>query len=197
MRDLIRPGVLEVFCGPMKSGKTREVINRVDKVEYVENHNHTFFKPEIDTRSEHIQSRFGELRLTCTLVDEGKPEGILDCLDDESIIVIDEAQFFDEAIVDVVVDLLEDDRNIVVSGLDLDFRGEPFGAMPNLLALADQVTKLTAVCDHDGCSNPGTRTQRLMNGEPAPYDAPTVLVEGEAKKETYEVRCKEHHAVPR
>lgn len=195
MRNPVRPGILEVFCGPMKSGKTREVINRVDKVEYLKNHEYAFFKPSIDQRSEHIESRFGELQVTCSMVDEDDPPRLLDAVDGESIVVIDEAQFFDDRIVSVVKTLLGDDRNVVVAGLDLDFRGEPFGAMPGLLALADEVVKLTAICDYGSCSKPGTRTQRLIEGEPAPYDAPTVRVEGMASDETYEVRCTDHHTV--
>jgi thymidine kinase len=180
----------------MKSGKTREAINRVDKLEYIEHHDYRFVKPSVDTRSEHVESRFGELSVTCTLIDEDSPEALLDVVDAETIIVVDEAQFFDAAIIDVVRRLVEDGRNVVVSGLDLDFRGEPFGAIPGLLSLADHVTKLTGICDFEGCSNPGTRTQRLIGGEPAPYDAPTVRVETESADESYEVRCKEHHRVP-
>lgn len=83
--------------------------------------------------------------------------------------------------------------NVVVSGLDLDFRGEPFGSMPVLLSLADEVHKLNGVCDYEGCSNPATRTQRLVNGFPASYNAPIILV-GDAK-EGYQCRCLQHHEV--
>lgn len=197
MRQPIKPGVLEVYVGPMKSGKTREVINRVDKIEYLAAHNHVFFKPEIDTRSENIESRFGKLSVTCELIDEEQPEEILAAHRDASVVVIDEAQFFADSIRSVVKRLLADQCNVVVAGLDLDFRGEPFGAMPSLLSLADEVTKLTAICDYTGCEHPGTRTQRLIDGEPAPYDAPTIQVEERDTPESYEVRCKEHHVVPR
>lgn len=195
MRDVVRPSTLEVFSGPMKSGKTREAINRVDKIQYLSNHDFRFIKPSLDTRSENIESRFGELSVTCTLVDEGRPEEISTVLNGESVVVVDEAQFFADSIVRVVKGLLRDDRNVVVAGLDLDFRGEPFGAMPDLLSLADHVTKLSAVCDYEECSAPGTRTQRLIEGEPAPYDAPTVRVETSSGEESYEVRCKAHHVV--
>jgi thymidine kinase len=197
MRYPVHPGVLEVFCGPMKSGKTREAINRVDKLEYIEHHDYRFVKPSIDTRSEHVESRFGELSVTCTLIDEDEPGDLQGVVDGETIIVIDEAQFFDTDIINVVRRLVEDGRNVVVAGLDLDFRGEPFGAMPGLLSLADHVTKLTGICDYEGCSNPGTRTQRLIDGEPSPYHAPTILVEDDDADEAYEVRCKDHHVVPR
>ena len=196
MRHPIRPGVLEVFCGPMKSGKTREAINRVDKLEYIEHHDYRFVKPSIDTRSEHVESRFGELSVTCTLIDEAHPDELLDVVDGETIVVIDEAQFFDKRLKSVVKHLVEEGCNVVVAGLDLDFRGEPFGAMPGLLSLADHVTKLTGICDFKGCSKPGTRTQRLIDGEPAPYDAPTVRVETESAEEAYDVRCTQHHRVP-
>jgi thymidine kinase len=191
----IQSGVLEVFCGPMKSGKTREIINRVDKIDFLEDHEYAFFKPEVDTRNEHVESRFGDLKVLCERIPQDKPGQILERVNGESIVAIDEAQFFTQSLVNTVKALLHDGRNVVVAGLDLDFKGEGFGPMPTLLCLADRVTKLTAICDHPGCSELGSRTQRLIDGAPAPRTTPTVLIEGDGD-ETYEARCLQHHFVP-
>ena len=195
MFPTIQPGVLEVFCGPMKSGKTRELINRVDKVHFLDGHDFVFFKPAVDTRHEHIRSRFGELTITCQRIPRDNPERILRESEGISLILIDEAQFFNRSVISVVEELLHNKVNVVVAGLDLDFRGEPFGPMPTLLSQADEVTKLSAVCDVKGCAKRGVRTQRLIGGEPAPYDAPIVRVEHSSGNETYEVRCLQHHRV--
>lgn len=188
----LKPGVLEVVCGPMKSGKTHEVIHRVDKLTYVEEFSFLIVKPRLDTRDETVRSRFGELSLECVFVADAYE--VFDHLDEEQVVVVDEAHFFDEELVEVVEVLLARDVHVIVAGLDLDFRGEPFAPMPSLLALADEVHKLTGVCDVAGCSNAASRTQRLVDGSPAGYDAPQILV-GDAK-EGYQTRCKEHHVVP-
>lgn len=190
-----RPGVLEVFCGPMKSGKTLEIINRVEKIQYMEGFDFLFVKPKMDTRDPVIKSRFAEIKRNCVFVDEKNPSVLLDIVAPQhKVVVIDEAQFFDESVIKVVEHLLLRDHNVIVAGLDLDFRGEPFGPMPELLAKAHIVHKLTAVCEVPGCSALASRTQRLVNGEPAPYDAPIILVGDE--KEGYEPRCLKHHCVP-
>ena len=105
---------------------------------------------------------------------------------------IDEAQFFDDGIVDVVSALAERDLRVIVTGLDTDFRGEPFGCMPTLMAKADKLDKLSAICMV--CGEPASRTQRLVNGSPAHYDDPIVIV---GASEMYEARCRRCHSVPR
>ena len=188
----LKPGVLEVICGPMKSGKTHELIHRVDKLMFVEEFSFLVVKPSVDTRSEKVQSRFGELSLECVFVED--PREVFAVYSGEQVVVFDEAHFFADSVVAVVEELLSRDVHVIIAGLDLDFRGEPFGAMPALLALADEVHKLVGVCDMAGCSNAASRTQRLVDGAPASYDEPLIVV-GDVK-EGYQTRCKEHHVVP-
>ena len=190
---VVRPGHLEVFCGPMKSGKSLALLHRVEKLKYMKDTPFLFVKPRLDTRDSQIKSRFHSLQHTCVFEDEATPEEILSLVDGHALVAIDEAHFFGEKIVPVIKSLLSHDVNVVVSGLDLDFRGEPFGAMPILLSLADEVHKLSGVCDFEGCSNPATRTQRLVNGLPAEYGAPIILV-GDVQ-EGYQCRCLPHHEV--
>ena len=111
--------------------------------------------------------------------------------DEYDVIGIDEAQFFDEGIIDVIESLANHGFRVIVAGLDQDFRGEPFGPMPTIMASAEQVTKLQAVCQV--CGSPASRTQRLINGEPAGYEDPIILI---GATEAYEPRCRHHHEVP-
>ncbi len=196
------PEVLEVYCGPMKSGKTRDLINRVDQLDQLPQ-NAMFFKPSTDTRNTFVHSRYfnGTKEIHCKLIDKEKPSDIRDYLNGTDVVVIDEAQFFVKDLVDVVEELLRIKKNVIIGGLDLDFRGEPFGPMPYLMAKANIVRKLRGVCEYkyetkSRCNNSSTRTQRLIAGEPARYDSPIVVVDG-AGVETYETRCLEHHFVPR
>lgn len=201
---LIKPGHLEVYCGPMKSGKSFEMIARVEKINYMDNRSCHFFKPTTDTRDGNlIKSRFGNLERKCFVV--GNPSEIIEVVDrdkDTSLIVIDEAQFFSNDLVPVVKRLLSEYQlNVILGGLDLDFRGEPFGPMPVLLSLADEVHKLTAMCSYPKCENQATRTQRLIDGSPAHYNSPIISIEMPGKeeglgRETYEARCIRHHKVP-
>jgi thymidine kinase len=109
------------------------------------------------------------------------------------IVAIEEGQFWDDGLAAVVEQLADAGKQVLVTGLDQDFRGEPFGPMPALMALADQVTKLTAICMV--CGEPATRTQRLIDGQPAPADSPLIMVGGMGD-EKYEARCRLHHEVP-
>jgi thymidine kinase len=191
----INPGVLEVYCGPMKSGKTRELINRLDKLNYLPSCEFDLFKPAIDTRTDKVISRFGSLSYDCKLVNENYPDDIMNKMKrNTQLVAIDEAQFFEKGIERTVEDLLRADINVVVSGLDMDFRGESFGRMHNLMAMANKVTKLTGICDFYDCGGEATRTQRLIDGSPAPYDSETILI-GDST-EGYECRCLKHHFVP-
>lgn len=193
-------GYLEVFCGPMNCGKTRELVNRADRLHYMHNETPLMIKPRIDTRNLGIKTRFGNLEMDCITIDESHPEEILSLVKPEHLLVgIEEAEFMSSQIVSVLQELLKQKKYIVVAGLDTDFRGEPFGYMPQIMAIANEVHKLTAVCQytHRGikCGMPATRTQRLINGKPAPYNSPIILI-GD-KKEGYEPRCQNHHYVPR
>ncbi|MFT4261090.1 MAG: thymidine kinase [Candidatus Woesearchaeota archaeon] len=187
-----KPGILEMFTGPMKSGKSLELIQRVERLKYMTGIDIAFFKPKIDTRDKNLVSRFSDNGYDCVFVSSSRD--ILDNLDDEKVVVIDEAQFFDEDLFDVVKYLLSEEYNVIVAGLDLDFRGEPFGPVPSLLALANEVKKLSGICDFKECNNPAYFTQRLINGDPARYDSPTILI---GDSDHYETRCRKHHFVPR
>jgi thymidine kinase len=195
------PGRLEIYTGPMKSGKTRQLLLRVDKLSYMNGCDFEFMKPDIDTREPVIKSRFGKLTYDVTYINYANPYEILGLVKPgHKLVGLEEAQFFAKGIEDVVEELIRNDINVLVSGLDLDFRGEPFGSMPYLMAIADKVHKLTAVCEYQDCNSPATRTQRLVNGEPAQYDEPLVKIGDEeiqgSKNESYEARCLKHHFVP-
>lgn len=189
MHQPIYGGWIEVVCGPMFAGKTEEIIRRIRRLEYAKKHV-LVFKPEIDNRyssSEivsHNQTKAKSINIT-------KATDILKYIDDQiDAVVIDEAQFLDDDIIWIAESLANKNIRVIVGGLDRDFRGEPFGPMPQLLALAEFVTKLTAICVVSG--QPATRTQRLINGKPASYHDPIVLV---GASESYEPRSREHHEV--
>ncbi len=114
-------------------------------------------------------------------------------LDDTDVIGIDEVQFFDNSLVEIVSKIANNNRRVICAGLDMDFKGEPFGPMPKLMAIAEFVDKIQAVCMV--CNNPATRTQRLINGRPAKKSDPVVLIGG--AQESYEARCRKCHCVPR
>lgn len=184
-------GRVEVICGSMFSGKTEELIRRVRRA-VIAQQTVQVFKPKIDDRYSviHVTSHNGQ-HVKAQVVDQARD--IIPCLNDETTVVaIDEAQFFDAAIVGVVEDLANRGLRVVVAGLDMDFRGEPFGSMPELLCRAEELSKLHAICTV--CGNPATRTQRLVNDKPAYYDDPIIMV---GAAERYEARCREHHHVPR
>ena len=176
----------------MKSGKSEAVIYRISRLMIVSESAMLIVKPDTDTRDPHLRSRAYNVQYICQFAAHDDPSVILDMIrPHHQVLIIDEAQFFSPMLVAVVRQTLESGMHVLVSGLDLDFRGEPFGPIPDLLALADEVHKLTAVCDV--CKEVATRTQRLINGSPAPYDSPLVLV-GDA--EAYQARCLSHHDVP-
>jgi thymidine kinase len=184
-------GSVEIVCGSMFSGKTEELIRRIRRAIIAKQHVQVF-KPQVDDRYgvEQVMSHNGQSveALPCEHADE-----IFDRLDEHTtVIAVDEAQFFDAGIVDVVEQLADRGLRVIVAGLDTDFRGEPFGSMPQLMCRADDVTKLRAICVI--CGHQASRTQRLVNGEPAPYDDDVIMV---GANETYEPRCREHHYVPR
>jgi len=184
-------GSLEVICGSMFCGKTEELIRRLRRARIAKQQVQVF-KPVIDNRYEQMKvtSHSG---LDVDAIPVGSSEEVLAKLDpDTTTVGIDEAQFFDDGIVEVVEGLANHGLRVIVTGLDRDFRGEPFGCMPELMARAEKVDKLRAICMV--CGEDASRTQRLVNGEPARYDDPIVVV---GAQEMYEARCRMHHQVPR
>ncbi len=184
-------GSIEVICGSMFCGKTEELIRRLRRAQ-IARQKVQVFKPAIDRR-------YDELRVTShagmafDAIPIEKAADILSHLEtDTTVVGIDEAQFIDAQIVDIVETLANRGVRVILAGLDMDFRGEPFGSMPVLMARAERVDKLQAICMV--CGEPASRTQRLVNGKPARYDDPVVIV---GAAELYEARCRSHHQVPR
>lgn len=189
MYNQYREGWLEVICGCMFAGKTEELIRRINVLSYARK-NILVFKPKIDNRysTTEIASHAGS-KVPCIVISEAKE--ILNHVNyDTDVVAIDEVQFFDEDVVDICEYLADSGLRVMVAGLDKDFRGEPFGVLPDLLTRAEFVTKLTAVCAK--CGAPATRTQRIINGKPASFNDPIVLV---GAKEAYEPRCRHCHEI--
>jgi thymidine kinase len=184
-------GRVEIICGSMFSGKTEELIRRVRRAQ-IARQRVQVFKPTIDTRYsvERVTSHNGQDYDARPCASSAE---IAQCIAPETTVVaIDEAQFFDDGLIAVVQALAARSVRVIVAGLDLDFRGEPFGPIPHLLCEAEEVTKLHAICVV--CGEEASRTQRLVNGQPARYDDPIILV---GAAEAYEARCREHHVVLR
>lgn len=183
-------GWVEIICGSMFSGKTEELIRRVRRAE-IARQKIQVFKPKLDDRyvASHVSSHDGGHR-AAEVIEQARE--ILERLDpDTTVVAIDEAQFFDWQIADVARTLADRGLRVIVTGLDLDFRGEPFGPMPLLMAEAEMVDKLHAICVQ--CGAPASRTQRLIDGQPANYHDPVILV---SASEVYEARCRNCHRVP-
>ena len=183
-------GFVEVISGCMFAGKTEELLRRIRVLSYG-NQKIQLFKPMIDNRYDEnkVVSHAGN-SMESTLVENAK--AILEKLDlDTKIVAIDEIQFFDDEINMVIDKLADSGIRVMVAGLDMDFRGEPFGVMPMLMTKAEFVTKLTAVCTR--CGAPGTRSQRIINGKPADYYDPIIMV---GASESYEAVCRHCHIVP-
>lgn len=184
-------GSIEVICGSMFSGKTDELIRRLVRAT-IAKQKVQVFKPAIDIRyavekvTSHAGSNYDALPVQKAADIRSKLES------DTTVVGIDEAQFFDAEIVQVAQELAARGIRVLVAGLDTDFRGEPFGSMPVLMALSEKVDKLHAICMV--CADEASRTQRLVNGQPARYDDPVVIV---GASELYEARCRQHHEVPR
>jgi thymidine kinase len=182
-------GSLTVITGSMFSGKTEELIRRLRRALYARR-SVQVFKHALETRSD-----FTEIRSHNGVPHEAgavsTSEELLERIEPETdVVAVEEAQFFDEGIVDACRSLADSGYQVIVAGLDMDFRGRPFGPMPNLLAEADEVVKLRAICAR--CGRDASRSQRLIDGKPAPASAPTILV---GAQETYEARCRQHHEV--
>ena len=184
-------GSVEVICGSMFSGKTDELIRRLIRAT-IAKQKVQVFKPAIDVRYavEKVTSHAGS---DYDAIPIQKAAEILTRLEpDTTVVGIDEAQFLDAEVVTVARELADKAIRVLVAGLDQDFRGEPFGPMPALMSLAEHVEKLHAICMV--CGDEASRTQRLVNGKPARYDDPVVIV---GASEMYEARCRRHHEVPR
>ena len=187
----LKAGWIEVICGCMYAGKTEELLRRVRRIEYAKK-DVIVFKPLIDNRYSNDEVVSHNNTSTKSL-NIKKSMDIYNYIDLDNLpyaIVIDEVQFMDEKIVDVCEDLANRGVRVIAAGLDKDFRGEPFGIMPELLARAELVTKLNAICQV--CGGLATRTQRIINGKPAKYNDPVIMV---GAKEQYEARCRHCHVV--
>ena len=184
-------GWLHVICGCMFCGKTDEMLRLLRRFS-IAGRSVVLIKPRVDTRTDAatVVSRSGAQHQAIAV--DGSA-GIDAVVGDADIVAIEEGQFFDEGLPEVVERLAREGKQVLVTGLDQDYRGLPFGPMPRLMALADQVTKLTAICVV--CGEPATRTQRLIDGQPAPADSPLIVIGG-LGDEKYEARCRLHHEVP-
>ena len=183
-------GSVEVITGSMFCGKTDELIRRLRRAT-IARQKVQVFKPVTDSRYalEKVTSHAGSEYAAQAVPNAPAIRERLEA--DTTVVGIDEAQFFDEAIIPIARQLAERGVRVIVAGLDTDFRGEPFGPMPVLMATADIVDKLHAICMV--CGGSACRTQRLVNGKPARYDDPIVIV---GAAELYEARCRAHHQVP-
>ncbi len=185
-------GWIECICGSMFSGKSEELLRRI-KRGVIAKQNVLLFKPLIDNRYEEnkVSTHNGN---TFESVNIDKSEEIYDYIKDKKydIIGIDEVQFFDKNIVEVINNLADDGIRVIVAGLDMDFKAEPFYPMPEIMAISEMVTKLHAVCNK--CGKEASRSQRLINGEPAKYDDPIVVI---GASESYEARCRHCHEIKR
>lgn len=183
-------GWVEVIAGPMFSGKSEELIRRVTRA-LIAKQAVQVFKPVIDDRYEAlaVASHMGRTLSARPVAGVAELEAAL--FEETQVVAVDEAQFFELGIVDLVGRLADTGKRVILAGLDTDFRGEPFGPMAELLARAEVVEKLTAICR---CGQAATRTQRLIAGRPASADDPVVLV---GAAESYEPRCRSCHVVIR
>lgn len=185
-----KDGWIEVICGSMFAGKTEELIRRIKRIRLAKK-DVIVFKPVIDDRYDK-KSVCSHSNQKIESIPVNNANEILDHLDHlPYAVAIDEAQFFDEGLIDIIERLANSGVRVIVAGLDMNFKGEPFGIMPLILARAEYITKLQAICQV--CGAPATRTQRIINGKPADYDDPIILV---SASEKYEARCRHCHQVP-
>ncbi len=185
----LKDGWIEVICGSMYAGKTEELLRRIRRIEYAKK-TIVVFKPKLDNRysNDEVVSHNNERVKSISI---SKPKDIMKYVDPlPYAIAIDEVQFLNREVIDICEELADKGVRIILAGLDKDFRGEPFGIMPELIARSEYVTKLNAICQV--CGAPATRTQRIINGRPAKYSDPIILV---GAKEHYEARCRHCHVV--
>jgi len=187
-------GWIEVVTGSMFSGKTEELLRRLRRAE-IAGQEVAAFKPAVDDRygETTVGSHVGRQWEASVVPNEG--EGVWEIreeLNGQDVVAVDEANFFSAELVEVCQRLADDGRRVVVSGIDQTYRGEPFEPLPQLMAVAEYVDKLQAICAE--CGEPATRNQRLVGGEPAHVDDPTIVVGAE---ESYEARCRNCHILRR
>jgi len=183
-------GWIEVICGSMFCGKTEELIRRVRRAQ-IARQKVQVFKPAIDTRyaDREVTSHNGLQVEAVPVADTAQVRTLLE--PDTTVVALDEVQFFDNDVVTLCDELAAQGKRVIAAGLDMDFRGEPFGPVPALMARSERVDKLQAICVV--CGGPASRTQRLIDGKPAAYDDPVILV---GASEVYEARCRGCHEVP-
>jgi thymidine kinase len=188
----LKDGWIEVICGSMFAGKTEELIRRIKRIDYAKK-DVVVFKPRIDNRysNEEVVSHSNLRAASIPISNSSEIMKHLDIKKLPYAVAIDEVQFFDDQVVNVCEFLADHGVRVIAAGLDMNFRGEPFGPMPLMLTRAEYVTKLQAICQV--CGDPATRTQRIINGKPANYDDPIILV---SAKESYEARCRHCHQIP-
>ncbi len=187
-----QPGWLEVISGVMFAGKSEELIRRVRRA--------VIAKRKVQVFKSHLDDRYSGVFTVSshdgTIVEAEPVQSSLEIMErvraDTEVVAVDEAQFLDHGIVSVANALADRGVRVILAGTDSDFRAEGFGAMPDLMASAEIVDKMHAICVV--CGGPATRNQRLINGKPAPYESPQIMVGG---RESYEARCRHCHEVPR
>ncbi len=180
----------ELITGPMSCGKTEELLRRIRRC-IIAKKKVIVISPDVDTRAkgDYIESRNG---LWLDAVKVKHSIQILSVVKDAQVVAIDELQFFDSNIVKVVNQLMSEGKKVIGTGLELDFKAEPFGSMPELMCIATKIDKLHAVCMKCGCEH-ATRTQRLIDGCPADKSSPLIMIGGD---ETYEARCVKCYELP-
>ena len=184
-----KKGWIEAIVGPMFAGKTEELIRRVRRMDYAHK-NYMVFKPVIDNRYSYTDVVSHNKKSVKAIAIKNGEELWKNIKPETQCIVIDEVQFFDESFFKDIVELANRGYRVICGGLDTDFRGEPFGIIGSILSVAEDVMKLTAICVV--CGSEATKTQRIINGKPAYYDDPIILV---GEKESYEARCRNCHIV--
>ncbi|MFB6251543.1 MAG: thymidine kinase [Halobellus sp.] len=194
MHAITNSGWIEVVTGSMFSGKTEEILRRLRRAE-IAGQEIAAFKPAVDDRygDATVGSHVGR-QWDATVV-PGEGEGvweIRETLNGEDVVAVDEANFFDAELLDVCQRLADEGRRVLISGIDQTYRGEPFEPLPQLMAVAEYVDKLQAICAQ--CGEPATRNQRLVDGQPAHVEDPTIVVGAE---ESYEARCRNCHSLRR
>jgi len=185
-------GWMEVIAGSMFSGKTEELLRRIRRA--------TIARKRLQVFKSHLDDRYAgawavsshDRRVFDAVPVDSSAQIVLRLDPMAQVIAIDEVQFLDAGIVEVASGLAERGRRVILAGIDTDFRGEPFGAMPHLMAVSEMVDKLHAICVL--CGAPASRNQRLIGGKPAPYESPTIMV---GAADSYEARCRACHVVPR
>ncbi len=201
MITFLEPGTFYLFTGPMYSGKSTKLIEKMELFQLNPSINYEFFKPQTDTRDNSIKSRNLKTNYKPIIIPSDKPEDILDHIVDKQVIAIDELQFFEEPIDQVILEIQKKGIQVVGAGLNLDFRGEIYNQMGKIIPIATHHFPLVSLCQyeiHPGvlCGNQATRTQRLINGTPAHYNDDQDRVQGEDTKITYGARCLLDHQVP-